>query len=155
MSYQRLQPTKAIAIVPVDGLKLPESKVAGISGVTSLGTNKLFDSTSAVNFIEVVPIGSTVYNLLTGTGATVVGVNGQYELTLSADIFTAVGEIYVVGKVGRGAAIWSGTGGDISGYTAGGDEIFMPSVPPATMIPVLMSVINATDTTATDMYALY
>ena len=155
MSYQRLQPSKAISIIPVDELKLPDSKVAGISGVTSVATNKLFDSGTPVSFVEVVPIGATVYNLSTGAGATVVGVNGPKELTLSADIFTAIGEIYVVGAVGRGAAIWSGTGGDISGRTAGGDDIFMPSVPPATMIPVLMSVINATDTTATDMYSLY
>lgn len=155
MTYQRLQPTNAFPIIPVDGLRLPDSSVAGPSGVTSLGTNKLFDSNTTVNFVEVVPIGSTVYNLSTGAGATVVGVNGPKQITLSADIFTAVGELYAIGKVGRGAAIWSGTGGDISGRTAGGTDIFMPSVPPATMIPVLMSVINATDTTATDMYALY
>ena len=155
MTYQRLQPTKAIPIIPIDGLRLPDSAVAGPSAVTAIGTNKLFDSTTPVSFVEVVPIGSTVYNLSTGAGATVVGVNGPKQITLSADIFTAVGEIYVIGGVGRGAAIWSGTGGDISGSTAGGDDIFMPSVPPATMIPVLMSVINATDTTATDMYALY
>ena len=155
MTYQRLQPTNSFPIIPVDGLRLPDSAVAGPSGVTSLGANKLFDSNTTVSFVEVVPIGSTVYNLSTGVGATVVGVNGPKQITLSADIFTAVGELYAIGKVGRGAAIWSGTGGDISGRTAGGDDIFMPSVPPATMIPVLMSVINATDTTATDMYALY
>jgi len=155
MTYQRLQPANAINIIPVDGLKLPDSKVAGVRGVSSLGANKLFDSTTPVSFVELVPIGATVYNLSTGAGATVVGVNGPKQITLSADIFTAVGELYIIGKVGRGAAIWSGTGGDISGVTAGGDDIFMPSVPPATMIPVLMSVINATDTTATDMYALY
>ena len=145
MAYQRLQPTRAIQIIPADGVLLPG------------GPGSLQDNAAPVDFRTIIRAGDTVYNVSAGLAARVIGVPQTRVLTLSDDIFTAVGEIYIVGSVvkGSGAALWVGTGGSISGITAGGDDIVLDNIPDGSLLPILMSVINQTGTTATGIYGLW
>jgi len=159
MAYQRLQPTRAIQIIPTDDLLLPGGPGSRLAlGVTtSVLADSLQDNVAPVAFRTIIKAGDTVYNLSTGSGARVIGVPETRILTLSDDIFTAVGDIYIVGSVvkGSGAALWIGTGGSISGKTAGGDDIVLDNIPDGSLLPILMSVINQTGTTATGIYGLW
>lgn len=159
MAYQRLQPTRAIQIIPTDDLLLPGGPGSRLAlGVTtSVLADSLQDNVAPVDFRTIIKAGDTVYNLSTGSGARVIGVPETRILTLSDDIFTAVGDIYIVGSVvkGSGAALWIGTGGSISGKTAGGDDIVLDNIPDGSLLPILMSVINQTGTTATGIYGLW
>ncbi len=167
MAYQRLQPTRAIQIIPTDDLLLPGGPGSRLAfGVTTaVLADSLVDNGLTVNFNSIIKAGDTVYNLSTGSGARVIGVPidntpnppESKTLTLSDDIFTAVGEIYVVASVvkGSGAALWVGTGGSISGKTAGGDDIVLDNIPDGSLLPILMSVINESGTTATGIYGLW
>jgi len=170
MAYQRLQPTRAIQIIPTDDLLLPGGPGSRLAfGVTTaVLADSLVDNGLTVNFNSIIRAGDTVYNLSTGSGARVIGVPidntpilpnppESKTLTLSDDIFTAVGDIYIVGSVvkGSGAALWVGTGGSISGKTAGGDDIVLDNVPNGSLLPILMSVINEAGTTATGIYGLW
>ena len=158
MAYQRLQPTRSLGVIPEDGLLLPGGPGARLdfSAVDGVLAGYLVNTATTISFNQIITAGDTVYNLITGEGARVTGVQ-ETQLRLSKDIFTAVGELYVVGSVvnGGGATIWSGSGGVISGITAGGDDITLTNVPAGTMLPILMSVINQTGTTATNMYAFW
>ena len=157
MAYQRLQPTRALPIIPVDGLRLPggPGSALAFSTTTLVAAGKLIDGTAT--FTSTIRAGYTVYNLSTGQGARVTGVDDANTLTLSDDIFTLLGEDYVIGSIveGGGATIYVGTGGSISGITAGGDDIFLNNIPDGSIVPILMSVINSTDTTASEMYGLW
>jgi len=158
MAYQRLQPTRSLAVIPEDGLLLPGGPGSRLDfgAVDGVLAGYLVNTATTISFNQIITAGDTVYNLVTGEGARVTGVQAT-QLRLSKDIFTAVGEFYIVGSVvkGGGATIWSGSGGVISGKTAGGDDITLTNVPAGTMLPILMSVINQTGTTATNMYAFW
>lgn len=159
MAYQRLQPTRAIQIIPTDDLLLPGGPGSRLAfgETTAVLADSLQDDVASVDFRTIIKAGDTVYNLSTGSGARVIGVPETRVLTLSDDIFTAVGDIYIVGSVvkGSGAALWVGTGGSISGKTAGGDDIVLDNIPDGSLLPILMSVINESGTTATGIYGLW
>ena len=159
MAYQRLQPTRAIQIIPTDDLLLPGGPGSRLAfgETTAVLADSLQDDVASVDFRTIIKAGDTVYNLSTGSGARVIGVPETRVLTLSDDIFTAVGDIYIVGSVvkGSGAALWIGTGGSISGKTAGGDDIVLDNIPDGSLLPILMSVINEAGTTATGIYGLW
>ena len=159
MAYQRLQPTRALPIIPTDDLLLPGGPGAELASglTTSVFPNSLGDNVAPVDFRTIIKAGDTVYNLSTGSGARVIGVPRAGGLSLSADIFTVINERYAVYSVvdGGGAVLWVSTGGSISGKTAGGDDIVLANVPDGSLLPILMSVINQTGTTATGMYGLW
>ena len=168
MAYQRLQPSRALPIIPTDNLILPGGPGAELASglTTSVLADSLVDNT--VNFNSIIKAGDTVYNLTAGLGARVIGVPidntpilpnppESFTLTLSDNIFTVIGESYAVYSVveGGGAVLWVSTGGSIAGKTAGGDDIVLANVPDGSLLPILMSVINQTGTTATGMYGLW
>tara|TARA_R110000824_G_scaffold5440_6_gene25151 strand:- start:12369 stop:12875 length:507 start_codon:yes stop_codon:yes gene_type:complete len=168
MAYQRLQPSRALPIIPTDDLILPGGPGAELASglTTSVLADSLVDNT--VNFNSIIKAGDTVYNLTAGLGARVIGVPidntpilpnppESFTLTLSDNIFTVIGESYAVYSVveGGGAVLWVSTGGSILGKTAGGDDIVLNNVPDGSLLPILMSVINQTGTTATGMYGLW
>ena len=170
MAYQRLQPTRALQIIPTDDLLLPGGPGAELASglTTSVFPNSLGDNVAPVDFRTIIKAGDTVYNLTAGLGARVIGVPidntpilpnppESFTLTLSEDIFTVIGEKYAVYSVvdGGGAVLWVSTGGSIAGATAGGDYIVLNNVPDGSLLPILMSVINQTGTTATGMYGLW
>tara|TARA_R110002126_G_scaffold132501_1_gene276525 strand:+ start:537 stop:1043 length:507 start_codon:yes stop_codon:yes gene_type:complete len=168
MAYQRLQPSRALPIIPTDDLILPGGPGAELASglTTSVLADSLVDNT--VNFNSIIKAGDTVYNLTAGLGARVIGVPidntpilpnppESFTLTLSDNIFTVIGESYAVYSVveGGGAVLWVSTGGSILGKTAGGDDIVLNNVPDGSLLPILMSVINQTGTTATGIYGLW
>jgi len=171
MAYQRLQPSRALPIIPTDDLLLPGgpgSKVTQKASVTSVSPFELIDNLTEIPFHSIIKAGDTVYNLTAGLGARVIGVPidntpilpnppESFTLTLSEDIFTVIGEKYAVYSVvdGGGAVLWVSTGGSIAGATAGGDYIVLNNVPDGSLLPILMSVINQTGTTATGIYGLW
>ena len=119
MAYQRLQPTRALPIIPTDDLLLPGGPGSRLAfGVTTaVLADSLQDNVAPVDFRTIIKAGDTVYNLSTGSGARVIGVPRTTILTLSEDIFTVIGEKYAVYSVveGGGAVLWVSTGGSIAG----------------------------------------
>ena len=159
MAYQRLQPSRALPIIPTDDLILPGGPGAELASglTTTVLADSLQNDLATVDFRTIIKAGYTVYNITAGLGARVIGVPESRILTLSADIFTVIGEEYAVYSVveGGGAVLWVSTGGSIAGKTAGGDDIVLANVPDGSLLPILMSVINQTGTTATGMYGLW
>jgi len=159
MAYQRLQPSRALPIIPTDDLLLPGGPGAelALGLTTTVLADSLQDNLATVDFRTIIKAGDTVYNISAGLGARVIGVPESRVLTLSDNIFTVINDRYAVFSVveGGGAVLWVSTGGSISGKTAGGDDIVLNNVPDGSLLPILMSVINQTGTTATGMYGLW
>lgn len=144
---------------PSDSATIPNPKnvlETGMSDGATVAANKLIDNT--VNFVKLgVQVGASVYNLVAGAGSNVTAV-AENELTLEEDIFTVVSQKYAVANnsaISGADAIWTGTGGDINGVTKQGFDVFIPSVPANTILPISFLKIKNTDTTASGMIALF
>jgi len=149
----------AFNIIPSDSATIPNPKNflgTGNSDGATVAANKLIDNT--VDFVKLgVQVGATVYNLEVGAASNVTAV-AENKLTLDEDIFTVVNQFYGVANnsaISGADAIWTGTGGNISGLTKQGLEVFIPNVPANIILPISFLKIYETDTTASDMIALF
>jgi len=149
----------AFNLVPSDSATIPNPANIlgqGDSDGATVAAFKLIDNT--VNFVKLgVQVGATVYNLSAGAASNVTAV-AENELTLEEDIFTVVNQFYGVANnsvISGADAIWTGTGGDISGITKKGFDVFIPSVPANTILPISLLKVFETDTTASGMIALF
>lgn len=92
----------------VTGSEIP-SNSARIGVVTSVGANKLNDSGAAFETDHAVAAGDVVENPLRGTRTTVASVDSAAQLTLEADIFSYVGEPYIIHcQTGTSTSVSSG-----------------------------------------------
>jgi hypothetical protein len=149
----------AFNLVPSDSATIPDPKNfvrTGNSDGATVAANKLIDNT--VNFVKLgIQVGATVYNISVGAASNVTAV-AENELTLDEDIFTVVNQFYGVANnsvISGADAIWTGTGGDINGQTKQGIDVFIPSVPANTILPISFLKVYETDTTASGMVALF
>lgn len=84
-----------VADLDITGSELPSASVRA-GAVTTATAGKLIDAAAIFNTGLVVAVGDIVRNTFQGTEATVVTVDSDTQLTLSADIFKYVGEHYHV-----------------------------------------------------------
>ena len=154
MAYQKLQGRRAINVIPDDGAIVPSPGDKAASGTTTAtSANKLVDTNTF--FTGVVKLGATVYNTTSTTVAKVTNVE-ENELTLSANIIT-VGQSYIVYNTDNsvGPVLYVGTGGDLNITTVGGDTVELTNVANASFIPIMVSKVLSTNTTCSDIIALW
>tara|TARA_R100000655_G_scaffold4938_5_gene15493 strand:+ start:9481 stop:10143 length:663 start_codon:yes stop_codon:yes gene_type:complete len=112
MAYQKLQPSRALAVIKSDDVDIPNPATLAISSTTTgASAGKLIDGVSGTNstdgltltdasknFVSLgVKVGDTVENTTTPGTTTVTAVNTT-ELTLKEDIFASTGDSYTVGS---------------------------------------------------------
>jgi len=154
MANQKLQPERAIPVVPNTTIDIPSPAHAIRSfEVSSLSTGKLIDSTA--NFES---LGVEADDIVVSYGSTpaitrVASVDSDTQLTLDTDIFTIVGEDYTIYKnISSPALLYVGGAGDIAVQTSGDDAVTFKNIPAGTFIPV--HVVRVKTATATDIIAL-
>tara|TARA_R110002012_G_scaffold42523_1_gene115686 strand:- start:336 stop:806 length:471 start_codon:yes stop_codon:yes gene_type:complete len=156
MAYQKLQGLRAIAVTPTDDVQVPSPSDLSASGNnTSIVASQLEDNTA--QFIGKVIPGSTIVNQTTGAWATVTGVQSQTELSLSADIFLATPQAYAVYaiNVNEGPVLYVGTGGTLAIKTVGNDLVELVNVADASFIPIMVKTVQSTNTTASNILAIW
>lgn len=159
MAYEKLQASAAITIYKSDNANIPNPGAQTITGVvTSVLPNKLVDSTAPFADVKV---GDIVLNTSAGESATVTAVDSTSQLTLNADIFTALGEPYVLYtqqldflKAGNGCVLYVGVSGDLNVITAAGQTVLFIGVPVG-FFPVQVTNVLSTSTTADSIVALW
>tara|TARA_R100000654_G_scaffold6242_1_gene16537 strand:+ start:4314 stop:4787 length:474 start_codon:yes stop_codon:yes gene_type:complete len=157
MAYQKLQGKRAINVYPTDNVIIPAPGDEAVSGNTDANTaNKLVDSTALFQTKSIIP-GATVYNTDTGAAATVTGVDSPTTLSLSADIFTAQPEAYVVYNTNNseGPVLFVGTGGTLTIKTVGGDVVQLTNVANGSFIPIMVQCVQNSGTTSSGIIALW
>ena len=141
--------------------------IAFPGALNSTGTNTTATASklinSAANFITI-PVypGDVVHNDTAGTSATVVTVDSATQLTLNANIFTTTAQAYAIYSMGAqagigntGAILYIGGAGNVSVITIGGDIITFTGVAVGTTLPIQVSQLRATGTTATLINAMW
>lgn len=154
MAYQKLQVGKALEIYPSDTASIPNTPLVSDSGTTSATTaNKLVET--GQNFATTVRVGDIVYNTTDSTAATVTSVDSDTTLSLSEDIMES-GDSYTIYRGQPGACVlYVGNLGDVRVKTSGGDIVTFQNLSNGQFVPVQVSKVFATGTTATGLIALW
>jgi hypothetical protein len=156
MADLKLQGRTHLQVIPSDTIDIPYPGGSVLTGTqTSATANKLTDS--GATFTDFVNVGDTVYDLTGGSIATVTAIDSDTVLSLSADIFTATEDYEIFSKdaYSKDAVIYVGvTGNVVLADTHGNVETYV-GVPAGMIIPVMGRRVNSTNTTATNMVAIW
>jgi len=153
MAYQKLQVGTGVKVIKSDTIDVPNVAGPSVSGTaTATTTNKLVDSGAAFSSNLV---GFIVYNTTDSTVAKVTAVDSPTQLTLSANIM-ANGENYTLySDTNPGCVLYSGSGGDIEVLTSSGALLLFSTVPAGSFLPVQVKRVLASNTSATNILALW
>ena len=167
MPTPKLQPSRAIQVLPSNDANLPTPNVL-ISGVTtSAVTNQLIDTNAS--FIVTTPTGvqykvnpgDVVYVTSIPAAVTIVEVVNATTLLLNVAVggSTENYQIYQEGAPtglgNQGAVLYIGTGGSLASRTSGNDSVTFINVPSGTFMPVNFTKVLLSGTTCTDIIALW
>lgn len=163
MSVFKSQFTRALQVIPSDycNIPFPEKVIEGVSA--SVFQDSLI-TLPPINFIASnVAVGDIVYNITDGLAATVVNVVSENILELNYDAFQNIDAEFIIyaasplTSIGvQGCNLYvSGTGSHtVKVTTLGQDEIILPSGSPS-LVPLQVTKVYETDTTATSIIALW
>jgi hypothetical protein len=161
MSVFKTTFSRALRVIPSDNADIPSFQDVTSGTNTSAVTNQLVNTSG--DFINAnVAVGDVVYNITDGTAATVVSVSSATVVVLNADIFSASEKNYIIyqespqtGLGNPGCYLYVGGAGNVAVTTLGGDEVTFNAVPIGTVLPVQVSKLKSTGTTATLVNALW
>lgn len=157
MAYQKLQVERALTVIASDTINIPNVAGPTVSGTTSQpapGATQLVDATKDFTAIQGL-VGSIVY--LTGGVATVASVTSASVLVLSAAVAdTGATESYTIyADDNNGCVLYAGNTGNVRVLTVGNDDVTFVGIPSGSFVPVQVKRVFATNTTATDIVALW
>jgi len=161
MPTEKLQPSRALQVIPSNNAVIPNASFIHQGANTGVATNKLITITGDFIF-DNVRAGDIVYNTSSSTAATVVSVDSQNELTLNANIFTTGGQSFTIyqqsiqtGGSNRGCVLYIGTAGDVRVVTSGNDTVTFVNIQGGTFFPINVTKVFSTGTTASNIIALW
>lgn len=167
MATQKLQPTRALQVIPSDNANVPTPNLLASGVSTSTVASQLIDSTA--NFIVgpelgrqyKVNVGDVVYNTTTNQAATIVKVINTTILLLNADIVSS-GNSYSIYQQGaqtglgnQGAVLYIGVGGNIKVTTSGNDIVTFVNIQDGTFFPINVLNVFQSETSVTNVIALW
>jgi len=153
MAYQKLQVERALEVINSNSINIPNVAGPSVSGTTDgVTANKLVDSTASFTSNL---LGYIVYNTTDSTVATVTAVDDANTLSLSADIMVS-GEAYTLyADDNQGCVLYVGNTGNVRVLTAGNDDVTFVGIPAGAFVPVQVKRVFVTNTTTTDIVALW
>lgn len=155
MGYQKLQGHRALRVVTSDTINIPNPSTLAVSSTnTSVSANNLVDSSN--NFVNLqIQVGAIVYNTTDGSCARVTSVAAN-TLGLSANIFTATSKDYsIFAENNTPSVLYVGGAGNLRVLTEGGDDVTFNGVLAGSYLPIQVYRVFATNTTATNIVAIW
>tara|TARA_R100001510_G_scaffold54491_1_gene57276 strand:- start:2355 stop:2819 length:465 start_codon:yes stop_codon:yes gene_type:complete len=154
MAYQKLQARRALAVITSDTIDIPNPAATAATGTAAAPTGAQLVGTGT-NFLTTVKVGDIIY---AGTiVATVDAVVSDTVLTTSTAI--TVGLTYTIysqtDNPSNGCVLFAGAAGDIDLITVDGDTVLFKGIVAGQFLPVQVKRVKATNTTATDIVALW
>ena len=167
MPTQKLQPSRALQVIPSDYANIPTPNLL-IEGIATITSTQLVDA--AANFIitdangvqqYAVNAGDVVYVTSIPAAATIIQVIDATTLLLNVAVggSTENYQIYQEGAPtglgNQGAVLYIGVGGSLVSRTSGNDSVTFINVPSGTFMPVNFTKVLLSGTTCTDIIALW
>jgi hypothetical protein len=156
MAYQKLQGSKVLSVIPSDNNVLPTGAIR-LSGTNAgpVVANQLIAAAGTFSSQVIFP-GDVVYNVTDGSAATVINVVSDTALSLNADVFTATGKSFFVYRPEKGGAVlYIGGDGNVSVETADGSSAVFVGLIAGTFMPINVTKVKSTGTTATNIIAIW
>jgi hypothetical protein len=159
MAIQNLQASSAIAVVPSDTIDIPNPAAVVASGTTTgagSDPNDLID-TNATFTDGSVSIGNIVHDTRVGVIDTVAAIVDDNNLTLTNGTIASGSTYNIYDHTAKAQpSLYVGVTGDVSVEMAGtGSSITYKGVPAGATLPINVTRVNSTNTTATDIVALF
>jgi hypothetical protein len=162
MATQKLQPTRALVVIPSENADIPNPNTYTTTGTNTFAISANLVDSSANFIANNVTVGDIVYNNTDGTAATVVSVVSSQSLQLNAAIFTATGKTYTIyamspqsGIGSEGSVLYIGTGGNIKVLTSGNDIVTFVNIQNGTFFPINVLKVFSVGTSALNIIALW
>lgn len=155
MAYQKLQGASLLTVIPSDNAPLP-TKSKPLTGTnSSVVANQLVAAAGSFP-VGVVNVGDVVYNLTDSTAAVVNSRVSDTELILNANIFGGTSKSFAIYRPEtQGAVLYVGGDGNVSVTTADGSTATFTGLLAGTFMPINVTRVNATGTTATNIIAIW
>lgn len=161
MSASIIQAQRALKVLPSNDAEIPFPAIAQSGVNTSVVASQLVD-TAATFITNSVRTGDIVYNITDSTAATVVSVTNETTLVLNANIFLATTKSYVVYQASaqttignQGCVLYIGGPGNVAVTTNGGDTVTLVGLNAGQFVPVQVTKVALTGTSATEIIALW
>ena len=154
MAYQKLQARRALAVITSDTIDIPNPAATAATGTAAAPTGAQLVGTGT-NFLTTVKVGDIIY---AGTiVATVDAVVSDTVLTTSTAITAALKyTIYSqTDNPSNGCVLFAGGAGDINLITVDDDTVLFKGIVAGQFLPVQVKRVKATNTSATDIVALW
>jgi len=163
MAQNIIQGRLAVEAYLSDVANIPFPAVCVVGESSGVDADQLVDGTGTFK-VSRVRTGDIVYNVTSGTSATVIDVQTETNLLLNDNIFTAVGQKYIVysassvddlQNANNGCVLYVGSTGDLRVTPLGQDGPIVFKSVPVGFFPVQVTKVWATNTTASEIIALW
>ena len=168
MATQKLQPSRALVVIPSNNANIPIPNLLASGSTTSAVTTQLIDTNAS--FIVTDANGVQQYRVNTGdvihfpgtAAVTIAQVINATTLLLNASVSLGSGAVYSIYQEGaqtgfnnQGCVLYVGIGGNIKVTTSGNDILTFVNVQDGTFFPINVIKVFASETTATNIIALW
>lgn len=160
MAITNLQASRALKVVPSDTINIPNPAAVNASGTTDgsgTGTTAtdLVDSTATFTDGSV-RVGDIVMNNTDSSLHVIEEIVDDNNLKLVAGSLAGSKSYTIYAKDSKAApSLYVGVTGNVVVEMAGGDVVTLVGVPAGATLPINVVRVNATNTTATDIVALF
>jgi hypothetical protein len=155
MAYQKLNTSRAWEVSPSDDAPIPQIMVVdGTQTVVSI-SGKTITVDPAIDLVKLGFVRGMI--IVKGGDSAIITSVGGNELTLNipATPFPATSTFNAYGGNNNGCLLYIGGAGNVKVQTAGGDKALFLNVAEGFVLPVNVIQVFATDTTATNIVALW
>jgi hypothetical protein len=155
MSNPIVYPTRALDVIPSDDVNIPYPNMVLTGTADATGSFFLIDSTT--DFIaQGIKVGDTILNESTGKWVKVTSVPSVGgRLGISSNDFGSGDNYLIYQGENAGCLLYVGDTGDLEILTAGNNQILIQSVTGGTLIPIRVLRVLASNTTCSDIIALW
>lgn len=156
MATQKLQVGRAISVIPSNNCDVPFPALTTSGQNTAFSGSQFSDGTKDFQALNV-QAGDIVYNTDSSASATVIRLVNSFTIELNSTIFTGTNEDYQIYKGGGndGCVLYVGVSGDLRVTTAGGDVVSLVGISGGQFIPIHITKVWFSGTSAGNIVALW
>ena len=165
MAYQRLQVSSSVDVIPSDTVPIPDPATFVLTGAADMSVAGTLTDVGTTFTTAGIQKNAILYAVISGKAYFVTSVDSDSQLTVSPAVAAGGAEVFMIYNAPTlGATLYVGTAGNISVemasqrnavVVAGVNPSLYSSVPNGSFMPILVTRVNDTLTTASLIKALF
>ena len=160
MAYQKLQVSDGLAVILSDTVKIPDPSTEVLSGTADFSVASTLTDVGTTFLTAGIQENAIVYNTTAGIAYYVTAVTDDLNLALSPATIGGASDAYVIYNAPTdGCILYTGVGGNLSVIMAANKDsgriTAFVGIPSGAFLPTQAVQVATTDTTVTDIVALW